>query len=311
MIKTAKDIVNSISNFGKEEVQEKQSRHPAHEFQAFAYKIAADFNDLVNLKIYMNLLKRVDRIVIEQAYTYTIDSSSENKKKIFLWKVKQLRKEIQTTKDIKNFDWLFVLKKMKKFRDFFFKSTIAKFSDPNQFVSFILYYFSSNMNQKILISGLPSTTLVQFCSKISSKLYLYDISPLVRKEFLNNLALYSISPKELKWKDPLSLAKNIPKFDTIIVDSIFSIIPIGYEEEFFNTLKIMSHDKTEIYLNISTKNTTTQEWKRLADGDIEHYYFAKRISIEDLKKHLNYLNANIVEMQENEHSLFLKINFAQ
>ncbi|RMD77145.1 hypothetical protein D6810_01920, partial [Candidatus Dojkabacteria bacterium] len=95
MVLSAKQILSSIPNITTEGIREdKKTRHPAHEFQAFAYKIAADFNDLVNLKLYLNLLKRVDRIIIEQAYSFAIDSRAADKKKSFLWKIKKLRDDL-------------------------------------------------------------------------------------------------------------------------------------------------------------------------------------------------------------------------
>lgn len=62
------------------------------EFQDFAYRLAVALDDLPHKSIYFSLAKKVDRSLLENALSFVQDANAKSKAKLFMWKVKELRK---------------------------------------------------------------------------------------------------------------------------------------------------------------------------------------------------------------------------
>lgn len=64
----------------------------SQEFQDFGYRMAVQLNDLPHKSLYMRLAKQEDRRLLEQALSYVSDANATSKAKLFMWKLKELRK---------------------------------------------------------------------------------------------------------------------------------------------------------------------------------------------------------------------------
>lgn len=65
------------------------------EFQDFGYRLAVSLNDLEHKSLYMRLAKTVKRSLLEQALSFVSDSQAKSKAKLFMWKLKELKKKVQ------------------------------------------------------------------------------------------------------------------------------------------------------------------------------------------------------------------------
>lgn len=64
------------------------------EFQDFGYRLACELHDLPHKSLYIKMAKTIDRAVLEQALSYVSDAeSAKSKARLFMWKVKELRKQ--------------------------------------------------------------------------------------------------------------------------------------------------------------------------------------------------------------------------
>ncbi len=77
----------------QEELFDRQ-QYITHEFQDFGYRLAVKLNDLEHKSLYIKLAKEEKRALLAQALSFAIDyPKAKNKGKIFMWKLKELRKE--------------------------------------------------------------------------------------------------------------------------------------------------------------------------------------------------------------------------
>lgn len=65
------------------------------EFQDFGYRLAVELNDLEHKSLYIRMAKQVDRLLLERALSFVSDSQARSKAKLFMWKVKELKKNVK------------------------------------------------------------------------------------------------------------------------------------------------------------------------------------------------------------------------
>lgn len=71
-----------------------RGKYVTHEFQDYGYRLALKLNDLKHKSLYIKLAKEEDRALLDQALMFTADyPNARNKGKIFMWKLKELKKE--------------------------------------------------------------------------------------------------------------------------------------------------------------------------------------------------------------------------
>lgn len=68
-------------------------KYVSREFQTFGLHLAESLDDYKHKSLYIKLAKTVHRSILEQALTFAIDSTADNKGALFMWKLKELRKE--------------------------------------------------------------------------------------------------------------------------------------------------------------------------------------------------------------------------
>jgi hypothetical protein len=66
-------------------------KYVSREFQTFGLHLAEILDDYKHKSLYIKLAKTVHRSILEQALSFTRDSSATNKGALFMWKLKELR----------------------------------------------------------------------------------------------------------------------------------------------------------------------------------------------------------------------------
>lgn len=65
----------------------------AHEFQTYGVYLAESLDDTKHYSLYIKLAKNVERNLLEEALNYTKGYySARNKARVFMWRLKELRK---------------------------------------------------------------------------------------------------------------------------------------------------------------------------------------------------------------------------
>jgi hypothetical protein len=273
---------------------------PRHEFQSYAYRLAYDLNDLENLKIYMRLAKNIERTLLEQAYAYAIDTDTKNKAKIFFWKVKDLRTKLSHQKIVNSFDYSNVIKQMTTLRnelaDEIIKKNTKRFLNEEISVvkSLLLDFFKEQEKKKvnILVVGLDNLALLDLITYEKVRLFGIDwarnLTKLTKKHFDD----IKISPRpRFITKDFLKNSYKLKYFDLVIVNSVWSFIPLDYEKKFLNALFDISCDKVLIGVLHSSK--TGQAWDTFDAIQKKYFYFQKSVSTNDFRELIVSLRYNI------------------
>ena len=68
-------------------------KYVSREFQTFGLHLAESLDDYKHKSLYMKLSKTVHRAILEQALSFAIDSRATNKGALFMWKLKELKKQ--------------------------------------------------------------------------------------------------------------------------------------------------------------------------------------------------------------------------
>jgi hypothetical protein len=68
-------------------------KYISREFQTFGLHLAESLDDYKHKSLYIKLAKTVHRSILEEALSFAIDSNANNKGALFMWKLKELRKE--------------------------------------------------------------------------------------------------------------------------------------------------------------------------------------------------------------------------
>ncbi len=270
---TAKTILTTHNFLNKS--KEDKKRHPKNEFQAYAYRLAHDLNDLTHLQIYMKLAKNVERSLMERAYSFVIDSKSNEKGRLFLWKLKKLRVEIQKRKDFENFDYDFVVKKMRVFRNKVAKLIVdrsdAEFTDEVK--SFFEKLFENKTNkQKVLVIGGASKKFMKYLEDLKMSSMVIEISKdlnkLIQKDLKTNLV-------KIITKDFLKNSFKNNSYDYVIIHNYWQLVPKDSEISFMKEIQRLLKNEAKVVLNTKHVSKDSQEWKDYVLEKEELCYFTK------------------------------------
>ena len=75
-----------------------KNKHISHEFQSFGCHLANVLDDKKHTGLYIKMAKNMSRGMLEKALSFVIDSTADNKAKLFMWKVSQLKAEKKNEK---------------------------------------------------------------------------------------------------------------------------------------------------------------------------------------------------------------------
>lgn len=71
-----------------------KKKYISQEWQDYAYRLAMFLDDLRHKSLYMRLAKNTPRVQLEEAKNFITDAYNvKNKAKLFMWKLKELKKE--------------------------------------------------------------------------------------------------------------------------------------------------------------------------------------------------------------------------
>lgn len=68
-------------------------KYISREFQSYGIHLAEELDDYKHRSLYIKLAKTMHRSILEKALSFTVDSNAKNKGALFMWKLKELRKE--------------------------------------------------------------------------------------------------------------------------------------------------------------------------------------------------------------------------
>lgn len=68
-------------------------KYVSREFQTFGLHLAEKLDDYKHKSLYIKLSKTVHRSLLERALSFVSDSRADNKGALFMWKLKELRKD--------------------------------------------------------------------------------------------------------------------------------------------------------------------------------------------------------------------------
>ncbi len=80
----AKDLLSKYQVVDK-------NKHISHEFQSFGCHLAEVLADKSHTSLYIKLAKTINRGLLERALSFVSDSNADNKAKLFMWKLEQLK----------------------------------------------------------------------------------------------------------------------------------------------------------------------------------------------------------------------------
>lgn len=65
------------------------------EFQDYGYRLAVALDDMAHKSLYIKMAKQENRGLLERALAFVADSQAKSKAKLFMWKLKELKKTIK------------------------------------------------------------------------------------------------------------------------------------------------------------------------------------------------------------------------
>ena len=70
-----------------------EDKYISREFQNFGIHLAEELEDYAHRGLYIRLAKTYPRPLLEQAYSFVVDSGARNKGALFMWKLKELKSD--------------------------------------------------------------------------------------------------------------------------------------------------------------------------------------------------------------------------
>lgn len=69
-----------------------EDKYISREFQSYGIYLAETLNDYKHKSLYIRLAKTVPRAILEKAMSFVKDAQATSKPRLFMWKMKELRK---------------------------------------------------------------------------------------------------------------------------------------------------------------------------------------------------------------------------
>lgn len=86
--------MQSIFDIIKTKALDDAGGHITREFQDYGYRLAVELDDLAHKSLYIKMAKTIDRKILESARTFVVDANARNRARLFMWKVKELKKKV-------------------------------------------------------------------------------------------------------------------------------------------------------------------------------------------------------------------------
>lgn len=75
-------------------------KYISREFQTYGLHLADKLDDYKHKSLYIKLAKTTPRAILEQALTFCIDSKATKKGALFMWKLKEIKKESKAVRPV-------------------------------------------------------------------------------------------------------------------------------------------------------------------------------------------------------------------
>lgn len=71
-------------------------KYVSREFQTYGLHLANQLDDYKHKSLYIKLAKTTPRAILERALTFCVDSKANNKGALFMWKLKEIKKDMKS-----------------------------------------------------------------------------------------------------------------------------------------------------------------------------------------------------------------------
>jgi SAM-dependent methyltransferase len=293
-------------------------RHPAQEFQAYAYRLAHELNDLDHLKIYLRLAKTQDRGLLEQVYSFVADANLDNKGALFLWKLKQLREEIKLKKELNDFSYDFVRRRTKILRNLLSENICEKHDNEyltsytdlfhNLYKQIGLKKSQKNRGTRVLVIGASSRALISDLLQYNVEICGVDISNNITKILKSYVATFYPKTKcKLISKDFLQNNYLVSYFDLIIVNNFWKFVPKVVEENYLSQIKKILSPEGRVIINLKNSSIDQEIWNQFQLKGKNIYSFEKSERKETFEKLLGTASLVPVNVTEIGQQVFYEI----
>lgn len=290
-----KDALNEIAD------PSIKSKGTHHEFQDFAYRLAAELNDLDRLGVYMRLVKNNPRSLLQEAYQFVIDSKIDNKGKLFMWKFKKLKLEFENKKNEENFDYKYVSKNISELRKLFSKKIIQNDVDNLKYEKIISKFLDNNITS-ILVLNYENYKLLPKEYQIKN----LDISILENCTPIYDLISKNFIKKKV-FKSDFFNKKFKRKYDVIIIGNFWNYFPHGLNNDFLQKLSLISKIEAKYIFKVKVADISTQKW--IFTENLNFPIFSKKTNLDKLYELFKLVGLEILnelKFSETENLIFCK-----
>jgi len=242
--------------------------------------------------------------LMEKAYSFVSDSSTDQKGRLFLWKLKQIRNDVERHRNLKNYNYNFVLTKMSKTRDTLADLICEKCeseyssSHKNIFQEIFINIDPQSLKSKrekprFLILGYCSPRLLLDIEMCGFKIQGVDISKVLSSKM-------KVSSKTLglktKWivKDFVKNSFEDNCFDVVFLNNYWSFVPEDSEITFLKALKKVLKNNGKLVINSKVSKEAKQEWRTLKHKGQEVDCFVKESTLENMQESFRVLFDDVV-----------------
>jgi hypothetical protein len=90
-----KQSFSTLADLIKNRAMEDAGGYITQEFQDYGYRLATELDDMSHKSLYIKMAKTIDRKILESARTFVLDANANSKGRLFMWKVKELKKMLK------------------------------------------------------------------------------------------------------------------------------------------------------------------------------------------------------------------------
>lgn len=307
-VKTAKDILNSTDFL---EARQKAAKYISHEFQDYAFRLANDLGDIKHKGIYMKLARTVDRTLLEQAASFALGYYKEqNKGKIFMWKVQQLRRLYSQKQDMQKLDHDFVINRMSitmsELQDVYISKQKQEWDTTciQVFNSFAQQVAVPPLNPaypstpKVLIIGAGYGLEAEHLASMGIKVFGIDVcKPILKRARERIAARSSLLAKLVKLIGKESFLDHSYKpgyFDGIVIPTrMWQIIPLTDEQRYLQECAKLLKPCGSLLLGVNFAPQSEQGWQQFDWQEEKYIRFTKTNLRQDLEaKLINSIGTN-------------------
>lgn len=286
-VKSAKDILLSHDFL---EQRRRSAKYVHHEFQDYAYRLAETLGDLEHLPLYMRMAKTVPRHIIERAKAAIIESEDANKGRLFMWKLGQIRAELQLEQDNQNFEYDFVWKRMSKLYNELAHSLLRKYRselDGDHVQSLLKTLLTAaeelelpGRRRKVAAAvyesygGYVSDILAKLDWRVQSLEPAREITKVVKSKYSN---FYTATTQLTHGK------YQEAELSVLHLGLLWTWIPLDQEESIAAEISRVVHPTGVVYLRFSPATRPEQSWQGFQAGEEMRYRFQKLEPIDRLK----------------------------